>query len=218
MKRIKLETFVIFLLFFTVGFLVYKLYFSNNISNKIAEKTSIIKALDKIQKSNSPSYTEYNAKKQLSIVEDLAEISGILDEKNITVTHASSNNSTAKTLNYIFNKNCKNTFIKETPQNEYTINSLINDINDKEFKKYDTKKLSKTLEKKYIYVFLGYFNQNEAIKLVQYLEYQKFNPILKIMDGKYHFVLVKFETIKSANEFKIWAINQGFFDTKIIKN
>lgn len=218
MKHVRLETFIIFLLFFTVGFLAYKLYFSNNINDKISREASIVKALDKIQKSNSSPYTGYNTKKQLSIIEDLAEISGILDEKNMEVTHTSSNNSTVKNLNYIFNKNYKNTFIKESTQNEYTINSLVKDINEKEFQNYNVKNLSKTLEKKHIYVFLGHFQQNDAVKLVQYLEYQKFNPILKIIDEKYHFVLVKFETIKSANEFKIWAINQGFFDTKIIKN
>lgn len=218
MKHSKFEIVIIFLLSCIIGFLVYKLYFLHNTNDKIIEKTPIIRALDKIQKTNSSSYMSYDTKRQLSIVKDLAEISGILDQKNTEVTHTSSNNATAKNLNYIFNKNYKNTFIKESTQNEYTINSLVNDINEKELKNYDIKNLSKTLGKKHIYVFLGHFKENDAIKLVQYLEYQKFNPILKTIDEKYNFVLVKFETIKSANEFKIWAINQGFFDTKIVKN
>lgn len=218
MRHTKFEIIIIFLLLGIVGFLVYKLYFPNKIIDTKIPNASIVKALDKIQKSNSAQYIGYESQKKLSIAEDIAEISGILDQKNTVIKHIDEKNSTAKNINYIFNKNYKNTFIKESTQNEYTINSLVTDINNKEYKNYDTNKLSKTLEKKYIYVFLGHFKESEAIKLVQYLEYQGFNAILKIIDEKYHFVLVKFETIKSANEFKIWAINQGFFDTKIIKN
>lgn len=219
MNRVKFETLLIVLLLFVVGFLGYKLYFIKNKSIVTTEtKSSIINALDKIQKSNSASYIGYDSQRKLSIAEDIAEISGILDQKSTEIKHIDEKNSTAKNLNYIFNKNYKNTFIKESLQNEYTINSLVTDINNKEYKNCDTKKLAKTLEKKYIYVFLGHFKESEAIKLAQYFEYQGFDSIIKVIDKKYHFVLVKFETIKSANEFKIWAINQGLFDTKIIKN
>jgi len=72
-----------------------------------------------------------------------------------------------------------------------------------------------SLEEDKFFVYMGYFNKEDAIRLINYLQYLNYKTLLKTSRNM-NFVLVEFNEKTKADEFLSWAKENSFHNATII--
>lgn len=230
-NKITVGLFVVcFLLLIIVVVLCVKISNFSDISRDYSSQQVAITSSknDKFVDENSLNkvYETINQKSEKRFVSK--ELREVIDEEkmnNNIVDSFKEDNPVVNEINYTFNENYSN-FVVRDGSNEYDMATFLDEINAEETSKdggffdqdsLDEKSLKNVLKSEKIYVYVGHFSSDDAVTVINFLKSQGFEADLQIIDKKKYFVIASFDDVTKANQFKNWAVNQGFFDANIIR-